>query len=102
MDFQNSEPGIDGGEACRDHPAEAVGEAATTGLPRGVSEALADPIVQALIAADRADPKKIEELLRRVAVRLASDRAAGALSTGDWGSATTSTRSRTSRSTPSA
>ena len=78
MDFQNSEPGIDGCTASPDHACEWVAEVSTTGLPRGVSEALADPIVQALMAADRVDPKGVEELLRRVAARLASGRAAGA------------------------
>jgi hypothetical protein len=43
-----------------------------------VSEALADPIVQALMAADRVDPKGFEELLRRIAAQLAINRAGGA------------------------
>jgi hypothetical protein len=72
MDVQNSEPGICGCEPCLDHVAEGVVETAATGLSRGVSEALADPIVQALMAADRVDPKGVEELLRRMTVQLAS------------------------------
>jgi len=44
-----------------------------TGLPGGVSEALADPIVKALMAADGVDPKGLEELLQRTASRLAQD-----------------------------
>jgi hypothetical protein len=52
--------------------AEGVVEAAATGLSRRVSAALADPIVQALMAADRVDPKGVEELLRRVTAQLAS------------------------------
>ncbi len=72
MDSQISELGIDGGEASLDSAAERVAEAAATGLSRGVSEALADPIVQALMAADRVDPKGVEELLRRIAAQLAS------------------------------
>lgn len=38
---------------------------------RDMSEALADPIVQALMAADRVDPKSVAELMRRMADRLA-------------------------------
>ena len=38
-----------------------------------VSEALADPIVKALMAADGVDPKRLEELLQRTASRLAQD-----------------------------
>ena len=49
MDFQKTEPG----------------------LPRGVREALADPIVEALMAADRVDRKAVVELLQRTAARLA-------------------------------
>lgn len=40
------------------------------GLPCGVSEALADPIVMALMAADRVDRQGFEALLRRVAASL--------------------------------
>jgi hypothetical protein len=72
MDFQNSEPGIGGCEASLDYPAEWVAESGLAGLPRGVSDALADPIVQALMAADRVDPKGVEELLRRITAQLAS------------------------------
>jgi len=70
MNFQNSEPGSDGSEAPLDYAVEGVAEAAATGLSRRVSEALADPIVQALMAADRVEPKRVEELLRRVAAQL--------------------------------
>jgi hypothetical protein len=72
MDFRNCEPGICGSEPSLDRVAEGVVEAAATGLSRGVSEALADPIVQALMAADRVDPKGVEELLRRITAQLAS------------------------------
>jgi hypothetical protein len=41
------------------------------GLSRGVRDALADPIVQALLAADRVDPQEVADLARRVAARLA-------------------------------
>jgi hypothetical protein len=80
MDFQNSEPSIDGCGASLDHVAEEVAEGVATGLSRGVSDALADPIVQALMAADRVDPKGVEELLRRIAAQLASSRTGGAFS----------------------
>ena len=42
------------------------------GLSRGVRDALADPIVQALLAADRVDPQEVADLARRVAARLSS------------------------------
>jgi hypothetical protein len=75
MDFHNSELGIFGCEACPDHAAAGIAVSVEAGLPRGVSETLADPIVQALMAADRVDPKGVEALLRHVAARLASGKA---------------------------
>ena len=72
MDVQNSEPGACSCEPSLDHVAEGVAEAVATELSHGVSEALADPIVQALMAADRVDPKGVEELLRRITAQLAS------------------------------
>ena len=42
------------------------------GLSRGVRDALADPIVQALLAADRVDPQEVADLARRVAARLSA------------------------------
>jgi phospholipid transport system substrate-binding protein len=62
----------DGTETSLDHTLVGVDVAIATGLPSGVSEALADPIVKALMAADRVDPQGLEELLRRTASRLAS------------------------------
>jgi hypothetical protein len=41
------------------------------GVPRGVSEALADPIVQALMAADCVAPASVAALSRRMAGQLA-------------------------------
>jgi hypothetical protein len=78
MDFQNSEAGIGGCEASLDYSGAWVAEAGLAGLPRGVSEVLADPIVQALMAADRVDRKGFEELLRRIAAQLAIRGAGGA------------------------
>jgi hypothetical protein len=40
------------------------------GLSCGVREALADPIVQAVLAADGVDPRDVAELARRMAARL--------------------------------
>jgi len=42
------------------------------GLSRGVRDALADPIVQALLAADGVDPQEVADLARRVADRLSA------------------------------
>jgi phospholipid transport system substrate-binding protein len=70
MDFRKIETGHGGSEASLDHAAERVAPPAASGLPRGVLEALADPIVKALMAADRVDQQGLEELLRRAAARL--------------------------------
>lgn len=77
MDFQLSEPANHDCEACLDCAPGGSADAIDAGLPRGVSEALADPIVQALMTADRVDPKGVEELVRRMAVLLASNRDGG-------------------------
>ena len=65
MDFEKAEPGSVNSETSLSHAPAA------TGLPVGLSEALADPIVQALMAADGVDPKGLEELLQQTAARLA-------------------------------
>ena len=65
MDFQTAEPGSHDSEASFSHASAA------TELPVGLSEALADPIVLALMAADRVDPKGLEQLLQHIAARLA-------------------------------
>jgi hypothetical protein len=75
MDFHNCELGVYGCEASRDHAAEGFAVSVEAALPRGVSEALADPIVQALMAADRVDPKNVEALVRCMAARLARGKA---------------------------
>jgi phospholipid transport system substrate-binding protein len=71
MDFQKTEPGIDGSETSLHRAAKEAAPSTGTGLPRGVSAALADPIVKALMVADRVDPQGLEELLRRTAAQLA-------------------------------
>jgi phospholipid transport system substrate-binding protein len=71
MHFQKTEPGSDGFKTSLDHAAVGLAPSATSGLPRGVSEALADPIVKALMAADRVDPQSFEELVQRIAAGLA-------------------------------
>jgi hypothetical protein len=50
--------------------AELLG-GGVAGTPRGVSDALADPIVQALMAADGIDAERVAALMRRMAARLA-------------------------------
>jgi phospholipid transport system substrate-binding protein len=62
VDFQKTEPHCEGSQKSLDFAA---------GLSLGVAEALADPIVTALMAADRVDPKRVEDLVRRMAARLA-------------------------------
>jgi hypothetical protein len=56
---------------------DCIGPAATKeadigGVPRGVTEALADPIVQALMAADGVVPASVAALSRRMARQLAT------------------------------
>lgn len=65
MDFHKAEPGSDDLETSLSHAFGA------SGLPVRLSEALADPIVKVLMAADGVDPKGLEELLRGTAARLA-------------------------------
>ena len=64
MDFHSSNPGRQALEKRSRRPD-------LPGLPRGASEALADPIVQALMAADGLDPRDVEAFLRRAAAQLA-------------------------------
>jgi phospholipid transport system substrate-binding protein len=71
MDFQKTEPSIDGSETSLQRAAKEAAPSTESGLPRGVSEALADPIVQALMAADRVDPQGLEELLQHAVARVA-------------------------------
>jgi phospholipid transport system substrate-binding protein len=73
MDFQKAEPRSGDLETSVIHASAGVAAVAVNGLPVGVSEALADPIVKALMAADGVDPKGLEELLQRTASRLAQD-----------------------------
>ena len=47
------------------------------GVSRSVRDALADPIVQALLAADHVDPQEVADLARRVAARLFREPCAG-------------------------
>jgi hypothetical protein len=55
-----------------DPSAQALISLPVVRLPRAVSEALSDPIVQALMAADGIDREGVEELLRRVIARLSA------------------------------
>jgi hypothetical protein len=52
------------------HPCNSDEVARGEGLSRGVRDALADPIVQALLVADRVDPRDVADLSRRMAARL--------------------------------
>ncbi|HEX3953606.1 MAG TPA: hypothetical protein VHW90_08545 [Stellaceae bacterium] len=52
------------------HPYNSGIVAQDEGLSCGVREALADPIVQALLAADHLDPGEVADLLRRMAAWL--------------------------------
>jgi phospholipid transport system substrate-binding protein len=71
MQFPKTDPGSHGSEGSLHHAADGVVPSAATQLPWGVSEALADPIVKALMAADRVDQNDLEALLGRAADRLA-------------------------------
>ena len=71
MDFHLSDPGLETLE-------EAVDDAGFAGLPRAASEALTDPIVQALMAADGLNPRDVEAFLRHAAARLAGWKATAA------------------------
>jgi len=55
-----------------DPSAAALVPSQVVRLPRAVSDALSDPIVQALMAADGVDREGVEELLRRVIARLSA------------------------------
>ena len=52
------------------HPYDNGIVSPVAGLPRGVREALADPLGQALLAADRVDPRDVADLSRRMAAAL--------------------------------
>jgi hypothetical protein len=71
MDFQINDPGAAGFEDSFDQAAEGLADSLLHGLSSRVSEALADPIVQALMAADGVDRKSVETLLCRVAAKVA-------------------------------
>ena len=54
------------------HPCNSDVATRHPGLSPGVRDALADPIVQALLAADRVDPQEVADLARRMAARLSA------------------------------
>jgi hypothetical protein len=60
------------------HPYRSDEVARGGGLSRGVRDALADPIVQALLAADRVDPRDVADLSRRMAAWLSHRKAIAA------------------------
>ena len=53
--------------------ADDLAASKRAGLPRGVAEALADPIVQALMAADRVDRRGLIALVCLMAARLSDN-----------------------------
>jgi hypothetical protein len=55
-----------------DSSSRLTDDTALGALPRGVSEALADPIVQALMMADRVTPAAVAALSRLMAGQLAT------------------------------
>jgi hypothetical protein len=71
MDFPAPEPTNAVFEDTFQRAANGLADSMLKGLSRGVSEALADPIVQALMAADGVDRDCVEAMLRRVTAKLA-------------------------------
>jgi hypothetical protein len=60
------------------HPYDSGIISQDEGLSRGVREALADPIVQALLVADRVDLQAVADLFRRMAAWLSRREATAA------------------------
>ena len=54
----------------RPRDCDGLVDSNTTGLPSAVTRALADPIVKALMAADRIETNSVAALMRRMAARL--------------------------------
>jgi hypothetical protein len=52
------------------HPYNSDEVARGEGISRAVRDALADPIVQAVLVADRVDPRDVADLSRRMAAWL--------------------------------
>jgi hypothetical protein len=59
-------------DAALDQAGAALADSLTAGLSGAVCEALSDPIVLALMAADRVDRGAFEAMLRRMAATLAN------------------------------
>ncbi len=55
-----------------DRAAEGLADSVVAGLSPAVAEALSDPIVRAMMAADRVEPAHLEGLLRTAAENLAA------------------------------
>jgi hypothetical protein len=60
------------------HPYNSDEVARGEGISRAVRDALADPIVQALLVADRVDPRDVADLSRRMAAWLSGREAIAA------------------------
>jgi len=59
-----------GSPEALDRAAAGLAESIVTGLSPAVSEALADPMVRALMTADRVDRPGLEQLLRTATAKL--------------------------------
>jgi hypothetical protein len=77
MDHRTNEPKSAGFEDAFDVAADALADSVLDGVSHGVSEALSDPIVVALMAADKVDRPSFEALLRKLAAKLKFTQPAG-------------------------
>ncbi|HUB97260.1 MAG TPA: hypothetical protein VL993_15165 [Stellaceae bacterium] len=73
MDFSNNwlaEP-LGFGEAL-DHAANDLADRVVDGLSGAVREALQDPLVTAIMSADKVDPRAFADMLRRMSATIAN------------------------------
>lgn len=70
MENHTNEPNIASFEDAFDVAADALADSVLDGVSSGVSEILSDPIVVALMTADRVDRPSFEALLRKLAAKL--------------------------------
>jgi len=60
-----------------DAAAAGMADSITGALTDSVSEAVSDPLVLAIMSADRVDPSAFEAMLRRMAAKLAAGKLGG-------------------------
>lgn len=77
MDYSANEPKSAGFEDAFDVGADRLADSVLDGVSLGVSEVLSDPIVVALMAADRVDRTSFETLLRTLAAKIRPAQGAG-------------------------